>query len=533
MVGTKKIFWTAVLIGQVISIGAFAQNRPARNPYLSAETYATTHFDSAQTDSFPYAVPKGNFKVDLDSVARIVHGPVNIMTLASTDSNFMWGSSSEGVSYIDVSNGGFKEVAFLKGPGSKNISSEKISNLLNQKFTSVAQVEKVASKDLGLDWTVLANGTYCTVGHDNVYYGNYGGKIIAVGLNDPKNPAAGIKILRSFDTASIVPKGELVVGVNMTYDGKLVLLSNRSVSVIDRSLAGTLSTIKLGADELVTNSMSIDEKGGIYIASDKNMYKFIWNGKNLTLNESEGAWKAPYDFGQQPPAVKLGIGTGSTPTLMGFGSDPDKLVVITDGSDHMKLVAFWRNEIPKGFKQIKGTKSARIAGQLPITAGLSPKPKFIQSEQSVVVNGYGAFVVNNVAEKGEKDKLVDVITLGPINKPATGVERAEWNPQTHSWRSVWTRNDVISISMVPAVSDASKIVFVNGYSKKDGWEITGMDWATGKTVHRTLFGHSIRGNGAYAIIQAFPNGDLLFNSILGPARVPLKEPMRPLSQLDN
>lgn len=55
-----------------------------------------------------------------------------------------------------------------------------------------------------------------------------------------------------------------------------------------------------------------------------------------------------------------------------------------------------------------------------------------------------------------------------------------------------------------------------------GWEITGLDWATGKTRHQVNLGKSNRGNGAYAILQYFPNGDLLFNSVAGPFRAPLK-----------
>ena len=81
---------------------------------------------------------------------------------------------------------------------------------------------------------------------------------------------------------------------------------------------------------------------------------------------------------------------------MGFGNDPDKLVVITDGAKQMKLVAFWRNSIPPG-------ASFRIAGQIPVTCGFSPLPEWIQSEQSVVVYGYGAFVVNNIPQSVSSD----------------------------------------------------------------------------------------------------------------------------------
>lgn len=37
-------------------------------------------------------------------------------------------------------------------------------------------------------------------------------------------------------------------------------------------------------------------------------------------------------------------------------------------------------------------------------------------------------------------------------------------------------------------------------------------------VHRTIFGQSNLGNGAYALIEGLPNGDLLFNSVGGPFR---------------
>jgi hypothetical protein len=57
---------------------------------------------------------------------------------------------------------------------------------------------------------------------------------------------------------------------------------------------------------------------------------------------------------------------------------------------------------------------------------------------------------------------------------------------------------------------------------KTGWELTGMDWNTGETVHRTIFGQDNLGNGAYALIQFLENGDLLFNSIGGPVRVNLE-----------
>ena len=61
-----------------------------------------------------------------------------------------------------------------------------------------------------------------------------------------------------------------------------------------------------------------------------------------------------YDGGPTAPSIKMGNGTGSTPTLMGFGDDEDHLVVITDGAKRMKIVAFWRDNIPADAKEVAG-----------------------------------------------------------------------------------------------------------------------------------------------------------------------------------
>ena len=102
------------------------------------------------------------------------------------------------------------------------------------------------------------------------------------------------------------------------------------------------------------------------------------------------------------------------------------------------------------------------------------------------------------------------------------MECVRWNVKDNKWEALWSRSDISSISMIPAVSTVSDMVFVNGWYDNAGWKITGLDWATGKTRHQVNLGKSNRGNGAYAILQYFPNGDLLFNSVAGPFRAPLK-----------
>ena len=496
---------------------------PKPNSYLAAKTYAITHFDPAQTDAMPYAAPRGTFKVDLKQAPHVTQGPVNIATLASPSSRYMWAVSSQGATYVDVSGKRFEALAHIDAPGIKVITPEQHERALGTPFTSLDQVKHAVTEEYGLDWTRIANGVYSAVDRDNVlYYNTYAGDVLAIGLHDERRPEAGLKVLRKLDMRTHLTKSERIAGLSMTRDGHLIVLGNNSISVVDRTFKGKHQQIRLPADETITNSVAVDDHDGIYVASDKRMYKFVWSPHGLSNSERHGAWSAPYDTGHQPPNVKIGAGTGSTPTLMGFGDDPDKLVVITDGADRMKLVAFWRDEIPADAQTMPG-QSARVAGKIQVTCGLEPMPEFIQSEQSVVVNGYGAFVVNNIGEQGSSDRLIDVLALGPVETPPRGVERFTWDAEQNVFRRAWARADVSSTSMVPSMSQPSNIVFTNGYDADSGWLLTGMDWNTGETVHRTGFGKDNRGNGAYALIQFMPDGDLLFNGVIGQTRVDLEK----------
>ena len=78
--------------------------------------------------------------------------------------------------------------------------------------------------------------------------------------------------------------------------------------------------------EAVDNSISVDDQGGIYLVTSKYMRKVVWDGKKLSDKEADGAWKSEYDYVSNPKAMSRGA--GNTPTLMGFGPDDDKLVIL-------------------------------------------------------------------------------------------------------------------------------------------------------------------------------------------------------------
>src|SRR5262245_6895391 len=101
------------------------------------------------------------------------------------------------------------------------------------------------------------------------------------------------------------------VGATMTYDGTIVLATAQGQMVAipakpDQVSADSVRVLSLNGaacdnpsvsdDDLeqVSNSISADEKGGVYVVTSKLMRKVQWDKKSRELTS---AWSAPYDTG--------------------------------------------------------------------------------------------------------------------------------------------------------------------------------------------------------------------------------------------
>ena len=214
-------------------------------------------------------------------------------------------------------------------------------------------------------------------------------------------------------------------------------------------------------------------------------------------------------------ALTVSGGSGTTPTLMGFGNDPDKLVVISDGDPGgAQVVAFWRDKIPDNFKQQPGTKSRRIAGQ--IRTDISK----VTIEPSFSVLGYGVIVQNGAYPKPEPDIWANAFTAGVTRPAPIGAQKFTWNPGTRSFEKNWINNEVDNTDvMVPVVSAASRMIYLA--SKKDGiYEYVGVDWDSGEIKARWPFPDDSRKWNAYGGITALlEDGDLMIGGVFAIKRV--------------
>jgi hypothetical protein len=269
-------------------------------------------------------------------------------------------------------------------------------------------------------------------------------------------------------------------------------------------------------DEAVDNGISVDDKGGIYCVTSKYMRKVVWDGKKLSDKEEDGAWKSEYDYVENPKA--LSRGSGNTPSLMGFGPDDDKLVIVADAGAEISVIGFWRDEIPEDFKQQPGTKSRRIAGQLPLKIKV---PATI--EWSAHVYGNGVMMMASawpdpVYDENNKLAVFDtVLTAGVTREAPIGAEKWSWDRKTRKFKSDWVAQVPLQWALHP-VSAANNTVTLTPV--EDGvYSLLHLDWETGKELGKVVLGDSPIFNTAGGFIMPINEDELYLTGVFGPVLI--------------
>jgi hypothetical protein len=380
-------------------------------------------------------------------------------------------------------------------------------------YSDETQIVKALSamETMGLNLQTGINGVYNLFDKDGYHYCVSGGTKVLKSFDD-NEPGANLRIIASKNLIDDLPPDvgksvSRIIGLAMTYDGYLAAVAPGAAFIVDRNL-NVKSYVSFG-DEAVDNSVCIDDKGGVYVVTSKRMLRLAWTGKKLSTDEADGAWESPYESMDPQKAMALGAisrGSGTTPSLMGFGDEPDKLVVIADAAEGgTNLVAFWREAIPEGFKQKRGTLSRRIADQIKIdisTLTIEPSPNVL---------AYGVAVINgSYPQPFPQPGPPNQFTAGVTRKAPLGVQKFNWNPNAKKFEKAWTNMTVDNTDiMVPVVSAATNMIYCA--TKVDSnYAYVGLDWTTGETKQTWLFpDDSRKWNALGGITTILEDGDLL------------------------
>jgi hypothetical protein len=550
--------------------GGTRPNYAPANPWLADSVLPIGHINSAQTTGVDHAGPAGPSEQlnREDGGLTYTHlGPGHFGAAISppypNGKRVIWSNGAERISKLDydslevISEYPLKDSPIYRNNGGP-ISAEQADKVFSRldflpKFSYSGLATVVATIPLAKEYygSGLA-GVYYLLSSDNVLY--VGGKdsILAYADVDPTDSNSSIALKAEWKKPPEITGG--FNSMNMTFDGWIISITDDGWVVVIKRDFSEYHTLQLtgaevapawnqrmldmgrrqGAATWVRNGPAIDENGNIWVPSLQHMHKIVWDGERLSRDPVDGAWVEPYSnrgsitvafddiidpsTGRPFTFENANVGSGSTASLMGYGEE-DNFVVITDGDEVMNMVLFWRDEIPEDWEQLPNAPSRRIAGMLRADIGIDDA-EAVQTEQSVVVGGYGAFVVNNAPASKPVNKAPDGAYVGlaghhPDYTPH-GVQKFEWDPEARALKEAWVNREASSVNAVPLVSNGSNMVYTVG-ARNGEWTLEALDWSTGASAFHYTTGSS-RYNTQFSGVLMDQEGRIIHTTIHGIVR---------------
>lgn len=144
----------------------------------------------------------------------------------------------------------------------------------------------------------------------------------------------GFALVHDYDLSSVLTSEEEITSALPDSNGLLWFVARRDgvVGTLDLS-TGDVHVIRLGSgsDGEIENSFATDQHGGVYIATNRKLYRFGAGAGDVPEIE----WQITYPNSGEHKPGQVDDGTGSTPTVM-----PGGYVNITDNADPMDVMVY-------------------------------------------------------------------------------------------------------------------------------------------------------------------------------------------------
>jgi hypothetical protein len=292
------------------------------------------------------------------------------------------------------------------------------------------------------------------------------------------------RLFKLTDADTLDPLSDIVALDTFNFGGhgigrvQLLALNHNGELVFNPGLVGVISADLVLLDTLqfasfpgeITyhNAFPVEENNAFYIVTTHRMMRFDWSGTELSL-----AWQSLYDFVFDGPNGSFAEGSGTTPTLLGWGAGNDKLVVVCDGHARNNAVAFWR-ELPEGWTGVPGM-DIHFADSIQLPAAGTFSNIFQSIENSPCAFGYDFAMAQFNG------------FLGQPCMTRKGVQKVHWDTLSNALSIAWSDTS-ININGVLTYSEGSNLVYGSGKEADCNYYYYGLDWNTGGVVMRTLLG---------------------------------------------
>ncbi|MBV9309990.1 MAG: hypothetical protein JOZ73_04120 [Solirubrobacterales bacterium] len=459
-------------------IGAPAQSRPIRgigriphNRFMAANGVSEIHDDAWQTDSMPFSGPLGRSPKTLSALLQRDCGSITFDRKGRIVSICV-GASGPQLYMLDPNT--LATLATFSLPTRQDVPSN-----LFQDFTG--------------------GGYFYLDNQDRVVTSTTTKHIYVI-----SERGTGFTLTRDYDLSHVFTKSEKITSALPGYKGLLWIVARSDGVVATLNFkTGRTHVMRLGhgGDGEIENSFATDLKGGVYIATNRKLYKFVATKRGVP----KIVWQARYPNSGEHKPGQVDDGTGTTPTVMRGG-----YVNITDNADPMDIVVYRTARRPTRMVKRHGhrrrVQAKRLVCKVPIFSRGSSA-----DENSIIVAGRAMIAENNYGYNDPSS-----ITGGKLTAP--GFVRVDLNKNGRGCHKVWTNSSERAPTVVSKLDLANGLIYTytKDPGKDDPWYWTALDFRTGRTVFKKLAGTGNLGyNNNYAGIAVGPNGSAYLGTIGG------------------
>jgi hypothetical protein len=443
-------------------IGAPASAHPIRgvprtpqNPHMSPNGTSSIHNDGWQTNAFTWGGPLGR-------------SPQEQSTMIIRDCGSITFDSQGRV--VSVCVGASGPQLYMFDP-----------NTLATLATFSLPPRQSVPSNLFQDYT--GGGYFYLDNHDEVVTSTTTHHIYVIAETPGATP--GFTLAHDYDLSKVVTSTEGITSALPDQHGLLWVVTKTDGVVLTLNLRnGAIRSMKLGNGAVgeIENSFATDQHGGVYIATNRKLYRFV-AGRN---DAPKITWQVTYPNSGEHKIGQVDDGTGTTPLVM-----PGGYVSITDNADPMDIVVY-RTAV-----HLKKHQHRRVCRVPVFSKGASA------TENSLIGAGRAMIVENNYGYQDPTDTGEGKVT-------APGFTRVDLNRNGKGCHVVWTNTTERAPSVVPKVSLANCLVYT--YTKDPGmsdpWYWTTLSFRTGRVVYKQFAGSNPSSfyNNNYAGIQLSRKG---------------------------